>query len=132
MGKKSRDKGAAFERTVAQWFTKALGVEHRRGLNQWRNGNEVADVEPVEGGGAFWIEAKKSKAQPRIAAALKQAEAAMKDRPMMPVAVTMMDRERPIVSMYADDFLDMLKEWRERASRTEAPSVTVTVQEMGS
>lgn len=69
MGKASRDKGASFERRVANDL-KALGVDARRGLGQSRAGGEVPDVDVA----GWWIECKHHKDPPSMGAVLRQAE----------------------------------------------------------
>ena len=71
MGKKSRDKGAAWEREVAKML-RAAGVPAKRGLGQARSASEVADVQ-VDG---WWCECKVGGPARYPLKALEQAEEA--------------------------------------------------------
>jgi hypothetical protein len=106
MSKKSRDKGARFERTVAQWFRDA-GFDHaRRGGNQCRSGSDGPDV--VVPGLPLWIEAKtRARVGGVIPAALEQAEEATNGP--TPIAIVKGNHQSPIVSMRWDTFVSLLK-----------------------
>ena len=110
-GKYNRIKGHTFEREIAALFCDALGDPTIRRTLQTRGAAEDgADVVADP----FWIECKRQK-KPRIVAALEQSE---RDCPKgwMPVAITKANREPAIVSLRLTDFLDLVKEWRERAN----------------
>lgn len=82
MGARSRRKGAAYERELAnRWRDSGLWPEARRGVGQARSGGEVPDVD----GTPFWIEAK-CQARPNVYAALEQAEEATDGRTPIVVA----------------------------------------------
>lgn len=109
-GSFSRSKGANFERAVANMFKEVFGDDQvRRGLGQARNGSEVADVDcPF-----FWIECKRGKkCDPK--GALRQADVASKNDDRVPVAVTKEDFADPMVTMYLEDFLELLGDWVEK------------------
>lgn len=107
-GKAPKRKGARWERECAEIFKNRSGIDEiKRGIGQSRSAHEVADVDGVPG---WWIEAKHGKnTAPKRA--LKQAEKALeasrlKDK--RPVSICKDDRERPIVCLYLDDFLDII------------------------
>ena len=99
MGKMQRDKGARFERWVANAL-KHLWPESRRGILQTRSSSEVADVE----GTPYWIECKHQK-RPNIHAAMAQAYEASLESMLTtsnfkaPVVVSKRDGEPPLVTM---------------------------------
>jgi hypothetical protein len=108
-GASSRRKGHDFERSMAKKFRAAMpGATVRRGLQQSRDGAEVADVDcPV-----YWVECKKGK-QPNIRGALRQAEAAA-PKGLIPIAVVGDDRQEPTVTLRLSDFLEITEAmWRE-------------------
>lgn len=112
-GRHSRNKGAAYEREVANDL-KPIFEDSRRGIGQTRSGGDVPDV---AGCGPFWVECKKqARTYPR--AALKQAETAMKvahakgqKDHFIPVAVCRDDRDKATVTMYLDDWKSLIAEW---------------------
>lgn len=55
MGRKSRDKGAAFEREIAVWLSAALGLDVKRRLGQARDSGHDLDAFP------FRVECKRRK-----------------------------------------------------------------------
>ena len=113
MGAMSRRKGVRGELEVAQLLrAKIPGLDAQRSFHQARDGAEAADVDV--GDLPLWIEVKRQ-ARPNIGAALAQAVEARKDRPVWAVAFTRADRGDWLVTMNAPDFLDLLREWRERS-----------------
>lgn len=78
-GRKSRNKGSAFERLIANAL-KPYWPTARRGIGQARSAGEVADVE----GTPYWFELKRQK-KCSIPAAIRQAEAATDGRPVVVV-----------------------------------------------
>tara|TARA_Y100000034_G_C6599837_1_gene260906 strand:- start:181 stop:528 length:348 start_codon:yes stop_codon:yes gene_type:complete len=109
MGSRSRRKGAAHERKVAEWL-RELWPEAARGLGQTRSGSEVADVENTP----LWVEVKVGKL-PNPRAAMDQAELATDGRPVL---VVVRDNgagaraPRDFVAMPLDDFIRLIKEER--------------------
>jgi hypothetical protein len=106
MGASQRRKGHNYEREIARVF-REIYPGARRGL-QYRDGSEAADVE----GTPFHIECKRGKAI-SVFAALKQAEAAA-SRGMVPIVVAKRDRERDVVMLSLEDFLELIRENEER------------------
>lgn len=104
MGKLSRDKGANFEREIANAF-KREGIDARRGgASQSFAANLDPDVILADLPG-LWIECKKgTKTYPLKA--LKQAKAACSNN--TPVAICRDDREKAIVTMEFDFFILLL------------------------
>ena len=96
-GRRSRDKGAVFERRLATTF-RAIWPDARRGIGQTRFAGEVPDVE----GTPYWVEAKRQK-RPNINAAVAQARKATDGRPIL--VVTKRDREPTLVTMDLCTFL---------------------------
>jgi Holliday junction resolvase len=108
-GKRSRRKGASYERELVHLFRDLMpGADVRRGL-QSRDGAEVADVDcPV-----FWVEAKRGK-RPLVRRALEQATEAAQGSGKIPLAVIRDDRKQAFVALHLSDFADFIKEWWER------------------
>lgn len=102
-GKRARRKGHQFERDMASLFTETLDFHCKRGL-QSRDGAEAPDV-IVPG---LHIECKKG-LKTNIRAALKQAREASRDG-NKPVAICQDDRQEATVTMFLEDFMDLLKE----------------------
>ena len=98
MGRRSRDKGADFERGVAIAL-RPVWPGSRRGIGQARSGGEVPDVD----GTPWWIEAKNRK-RVCIARAYQQAAAATDGRPSL--SITRENRGPILVTMALADFLD--------------------------
>tara|TARA_R110002051_G_scaffold219742_1_gene283719 strand:- start:268 stop:606 length:339 start_codon:yes stop_codon:yes gene_type:complete len=104
MSKKSRDKGARFERTVAQWFCDA-GFTARRGASQCRDGSDAPDVVVSL---PLWVEVKtRAKVGGVIPSALEQAESATDGK--TPIAVVKGDRQDPIVAMRWATFIKLIR-----------------------
>jgi len=106
VGKYSRDKGARFEREVANKLKRVFGPRTTRSSGQCFSGDTRADVDCPK----IWVECKVGK-RPNIKAALEQAEAAEKiaDTGKTPVAICKWDRQEAIASMRLDDFIDLLE-----------------------
>ena len=120
MPKLSRDKGARWERKVAKAFADAFGVDCRRSSGQSRFGTDAPDVHaPV-----FWIECKVGKSF-SIPRALHQAADDMYHSSLSKrwaLAVTKKDNEKPLATMYLEDFLRLVAEWdacKDKASPVE-------------
>ena len=101
-GRRSRTKGASYERELVHVFRDAMpGAEVKRGLQpRGAHQDSVPDVDcPI-----YWVEAKRGK-KPNPRAALKQAEADTDGR--IPVAV-IRDDETAFVVMRLEHWLPML------------------------
>ena len=109
MGLLSRNKGKVWERAVAAMLRPIFGSGVKRGW-QARAGTDAADV---EGCGPFWTECKHHH-RVNVQAALEQACAAA-PAGRWPVAVCKDDRRPPLVAMRLDDWLDLVREWKDRA-----------------
>lgn len=109
MGKRSRVKGAAYERWVANYFEGAGFPEAQRGLGQARDGSEIPDVQVDD----LWVQTKHG-ARPNPIAALEQAIRDMGERDLFPVAICRQDRGRDTVTMLLPDFVALFTEWKER------------------
>jgi hypothetical protein len=94
-GKMSRNKGAAFERWVANQL-KAAGLPAKRGLGQARSASEVPDVDLP----GWWIEAKRHKKCDREAAWRQAVEAAQASG-RTPVAICKDDHGQPTATWNA-------------------------------
>src|SRR5690606_15391046 len=97
VGRRSRNKGATFEREIAHAL-QTLWPGAKRGIGQARLGSEVADVE----GTPFWAECKHRK-RVSISAAYRQAVEATDGRPVL--VVTREDRQPILVTMTLADWL---------------------------
>ena len=106
MGKYSRDKGARFEREIANRLKEVFGPRTTRSSGQCFAGDTRADVDCPE----IWVECKVGK-RPNIKAALEQAEEAeaIARTGKVPVAICKWDRQEPIVSMRLEYFIKLLK-----------------------
>lgn len=100
-GKHSRNKGANFERWVANEL-KRIWPDAKRGLQQTRDSAEAPDVT----GTLYWIECKRGK-KVNYRAALKQAEGVCDKQ--IPVVIAKDDREEPIVYMRLDGWMELAK-----------------------
>lgn len=104
-----RRKGSKFESDIAKRFKIIYdydGDRIRRG-NQTRFGHDGADVETPH----FWVECK-NQARPNIKRALEQAKGYCVERKedRWPVAVTKGFRGPTLVTMYFDDFEDLVRQ----------------------
>lgn len=112
LGRLSRNKGAAFERRVAQDMRPIFGSGVKRGLAQARFGR--GEAPDVDGCAPFWCETKHGK-KVNLRAALKQATEAMSEanrtQDAWPIAVCKDDRQQPMVVMHWGDYLQLLEEW---------------------
>ena len=106
MGKQQRDKGARFEREVANILKPVFGPRTIRSSGQCFSGDTRADVDCPK----LWVECKVGK-RPNMKAALEQAEDAKKnnDSNKICVAVCKWDRDTPIASLRMADFIEILK-----------------------
>ena len=100
-GKGARNKGANFERKLANILAESTPLDARRGLAQTRGGGaEVSDVEIKY----IHIEAKNHK-RCNIKAALRQAINDSSANGKIPVAITKDDREPVLCTMLLDDWI---------------------------
>lgn len=104
MAKKSRDKGARFEREVAARL-RGVYPEVCRGVAQVYGGDKAPDV---EGAGPYWIECKTG-VRPNILAAVRQAISNAEGTGKIPVAVCHVDRNETTVTLLFKDFLELIK-----------------------
>ena len=100
-GKRSRDKGARFERFVANELA-AVYPTAVRGCGQYHRGSNKADVE----GTPYWIECKVGK-RPSVYGAWDQAVATGTDKEI--VVVTKRDRDQALVTITLDKFIEIIK-----------------------
>ena len=116
-GKRSRDKGARFEREIANTLSDKWGLPFARGIVQTRGGGaEVADVclQDVNGAKSKYphidklhLECKHHK-RTSIPSAWRQAEEDCKISGRTPVCITKSDREKPLVTMSLDDWMEIM------------------------
>tara|TARA_R100000008_G_C3576219_1_gene165463 strand:- start:1144 stop:1467 length:324 start_codon:yes stop_codon:yes gene_type:complete len=99
-GKRSRDKGARFERSCAEFF-KRWYPKAKRGVGQSQSGDNGADVEGTD----YWIEAKVG-SRPNIQGAYDQAFEATDGRPIL--VFSKKDRNKVLVTMDADTFTNLI------------------------
>lgn len=112
-GRGARQKGFQFERDMAEAFSKATGLQFKRGLGQTRGGGaEVPDVLPPAGPlrDTIHIECKRQK-RCSIKGAMDQAVTDIGDDTKMPIAVTKDDRKPVLVTMKLDDWLQLFNVW---------------------
>ena len=108
MGRYQRTKGANWERQIVNDL-RDYGFDAQRCAPLQTDGLPWPDVlaDPL------WIECKVGKRPPII----KGMDQAMEHCPIgrIPTVVSKQDRQQPLVTLRWADFLDLLKEWRERA-----------------
>jgi len=106
MGKYSRDKGARFEREIANKLKEVFGPRVTRSSGQCFSGDTRADVDCPD----LWVECKVGK-RPNIKAALEQAEGARDSSgsTKTPIAICKWDRDEAIASMRIGVFVQLLK-----------------------
>lgn len=104
IGRRSRTKGASYERELVHVFRSVMpGADIKRGL-QSRSGSDVADVEcPI-----FWIEAKRGK-KPNPRAALAQAIDASQGTHKIPLAIIRDDHCDAFCVLTLDDMLEFIE-----------------------
>lgn len=119
MGRSQREKGKRWEREVAELMRPIYPDAHRG--QQSRLGSDDSDVVAV---GPWWVECKHRARNVSPIAALQQATEAMHANNssneaacMSAVAVCKTDRARPTATMWLDDWLELVKEWKERGGR---------------
>ena len=106
MGAAERRKGIAWEREVVHLLSEVFGSEKvHRGL-QFRDGAECADVVAP----AFHIECKRGK-RTNPKAALQQASQDSIGKGVWPVAICKEDRSPATVTLFFEDFAELLREW---------------------
>lgn len=109
MGRRSRTKGATWERELAaRWRDSGLYPDARRGIGQARCASEVPDVD----GTPWWVECKHQQ-RPNVLAAMEQAEDATDGRPVL--AVVKRDRRPPVVCLSLDAFEALVRNAAARA-----------------
>ena len=121
MSKYQRDKGANYERELANLF-KSHGFNARRGLRQWQDKHGEPDV-VVEDLPGLWIEAKKGKKTYPIAA-LNQAKEACSGSGI-PVAICKDDYDKTTVTMEFDFFVTLLKSFLDMPEVVKEPPLVV-------
>ena len=108
MGKYQREKGAAFERLIANTLTQETGVVWKRGLGQTRGGGAeasdvISDLVP-----SIHIECKNHKIT-NIKAAYRQAVGDAAAKQKVPVVITKDARSDTLVTMKLEDWIPLLK-----------------------
>ena len=98
-----RDKGATFEREIANDLSADFGITVKRHIGQARDGGEDINVPP------FVIECKRRQGI-AVYEWLHQCEAACKELGQIPVVVARADREEPIVILRYSDFKKLARE----------------------
>ena len=116
MSARSRNKGAAYERELAnRWRDSGLYPDARRGIGQARWGGDVPDVD----GTPWWVEAK-CQARPNVFAAMEQAEEATDGRTPVVVACRREKgapgRASTLVAMRLEDFEALCAAARQEAA----------------
>lgn len=107
MGAMSRRKGKRGELEVVG-ILRPIFPEAKRGFQSRDGGAEAADVENT---GPLHVECKRQK-RPNIVAALEQATEDAEGSGKFPAAFTRRDRGEWLVTMRADDFVELLSTWR--------------------
>lgn len=109
MGKKSRDKGARFERTLASKF-REYGYDNARRTAQYCG--KTGDASDVVGLPGIHVEAKhqeKMQLYPWMAQAKRDAEASGKK--VLPAVFHKKNNAEILVTMTLDDWINLYREW---------------------
>lgn len=107
MGRSSRTKGARGEREAAAYLTDLLGVPFERSIGQTRRGgDEVPDIVSARLPDLH-VEVKRTKRNPQILAALRQAVQDAGD--LLPLVLSRRDREGWTLTIRADDLPRLLE-----------------------
>lgn len=118
LGRRSRNKGKAWEQRVARDLRPTFGPGVKRGLAQSRFGR--GEAPDVDGCPPLWIETKIGK-QPSPRAALQQAvdamAAAARPQDRWPCAVVKDDPRPAFVVMRYDDWKELVGEWHDASTR---------------
>ena len=109
MGKKSKTKGASYEREVAAKLREA-GFNARRTAQYCGNTGDASDVVGLD---YCHIECKRYANRGFDYEWLEQAtrDAAAKKDPVIPIVIHRTDYNKSVVTMWLDDFLDMYREY---------------------
>jgi len=99
MAKRSRVKGATFEREIAHQLSQHYGLKITRRLGQARDSGEDIIV------GRLTIECKRRKSLKGLYAWMRQAIAATVETPRTPIVVLRDDGNAPLVLLRLEDFL---------------------------
>lgn len=97
----SRNKGAGYEREIANKFSEYLGADVKRNLDQSRDGGADISLPP------YLIECKR-RARIIVYEWIEQATKAAKPVNMVPVVVCRADRQDDLVIMRLSDFLPLM------------------------
>jgi len=97
----SRNKGASYEREIANRFAEYLGVEVKRNLDQSRDGGSDISLPP------YLIECKR-RARIIVYEWIEQAAKAADNKNMVPIVVCRADREDDLVILRLNDFLPLM------------------------
>lgn len=97
-----RNKGATFERTIANRLSEKFGRKVQRNIGQARDGGNDIDFPP------FVIECKRYKSLGLLERALEQAEAAVSKKGQVPLVVAKSDQKPTMVALRFEDFLDIV------------------------
>lgn len=103
MAKKSRDKGATFEREIANALTDQLGFEVRR------NSAQYADTPDIKCG-KFIIECKRRAKIGLIYEAMDQAKGYCHEPNSTPMVVVRADGKKPLVIIELDEAVTLIRE----------------------
>ena len=127
MGASQRRKGHGWERDVAQQLRDVLQLgpqEVKRGLAQPRGGTAEEPDVVLPDSIPYWIECKVG-ARVNPLGAMRQAQAAIKKAKVakVPLAICKQDREKPIVVMPFDAFLEVLRSLNKTGQLALPPNV---------
>jgi hypothetical protein len=116
LGRRSRNKGASFERLIAIELREVFGPQVRRGLGQARNAGEVPDID----GTPYWCECKHQH-RPNIARAMLQAVRDSRGR-KPPLVISRADNEPVFVTMGLGTFIQLVQTQKKEINDDGKPS----------
>ena len=101
-GRMSRNKGKRGELEACEVMQKVTNEQCQRSYHQARDGSDAPDIVVGNPPMPLWVEVKRGK-RPSPVAALRQAQAALGNRKMIPIALTRADNEEWLVTLRATD-----------------------------
>ena len=106
MGRKSRDKGAVYEREIAKLLSAKLHLQIERRLGQARDGGD--DLTGLPG---FAVECKRRAKSPSVLTFLRQAQRTVEDDASgrFPTVIVRGDNAPSTVTMFLIDWLELVK-----------------------
>lgn len=117
MGKMSREKGARFERWIANYLKERGYGNAQRSAQHCGNTGDAPDVRGLTG---IWLEAKhQEKVQIRLWYEQAVRDSTASGKGEIPVVVHKINRQEPLVTLSLDDFLKLYEKGHANENTTE-------------